>query len=263
MVTIDLMLNRKFNSGLNKCKLGCLYCFADFNEFHKLDSITIPRKPENDLSISLYYPSCDTEFILTQKFEEFVQKLIQDKSKAVISISTKGILRKGLLYKIQHYNNILKDGGIGFIKFSVSFTTKYGIKQVEPRASEYFRRLALLDYICEKGIPTSVILKPILPFIPEEEYIDIVNDTKNICNKYLIGGLYVSESSEFFKNYIENRYVTELKVVDWLPYKPEWKFISSEDKVRNISNYISMIGSEIYESDENLVKSLWEENMKY
>jgi DNA repair photolyase len=255
----QLKFKRKFFSNSTKCKLGCLYCFADIDGFKKLDILSFHTEKKGNEDVLIYYPSCDTEFIWMKAFDDFIQKLIDSGTKSIISIATKSKMGLQSLNKIGSANNLLMKNGIGFIKLSVSITNKSIISVIEPRTSSYKERIELLKYLKENNIPSSVVLKPILPFITDHEYFEIVSDTSPFINNYLIGGLYLSKDSEFYKEYIENKFEIINKQVNWLPYNPSWLFVESTEKINTIRNYISEKNKKSFLSDQELLEVMWEE----
>lgn len=254
----QIKFKRDFYSGNETCKLGCLYCFADIEGFKKLDVVKFSNNKNSECDdVLIYYPSCDTEFIWTDSFDKFIDNLLTSKNKAIISISTKGKLRKLLLEKIKSVNNKLIGENKGFIKFSVSITNKSMINVIEPQTSNYQERLSLLSYLRDHQIPSSIILKPILPFIATEEYLEIIDDTFELTDNYLLGGLYISKENAFYQDYIKDKFKVENKQADWLPYKPMWGFIASTEKIGLISNYILSKNKSSFLSDLDLLESMW------
>jgi DNA repair photolyase len=249
---------RNFFSGKTSCPFGCLYCFADFEGFKKMELINFNEEQDTQNNVLIYYPSCDSEFIWTREFDLFIEKLFNSEQKAIISISTKARLKESILSKIKSINEILIPRKSGFIKLSVSFSTKSRIGEIEKGTLPYIQRIDQLRVFKEMGIPSSVILKPILPFIENEEYAEIINDTSDLTMYYLLGGLYLSNNSDFYKDYIEGRYTTVQKEADWLPYKPEWVFIESGEKIAALKNYIINKGKDVSLSDVELLRKIWQ-----
>jgi DNA repair photolyase len=254
----QLKFKREFYSGSDKCNLGCLYCFADIEGFRKLDVVNFKGKNSESDDVLIYYPSCDTEFNWSDNFDKFINKLVDSNTKSIISISTKGKLRKSIIEKIKKANDILIKQNIGFIKFSVSITNKSMISVIEPHASSYQERLDLLNYLNDQEIPSSVILKPILPFIETKEYIEIINDTIPFTANYLLGGLYVSKESVIYNDFIKDKYETTERKADWLSYKPMWTYIDSTNKMNILQEYINNNNKNSFFSDLELLESMWE-----
>lgn len=254
----QLKFKREFYSGTDKCNLGCLYCFADIESFRKLDVVKFKGKnPESD-DVLIYYPSCDTEFNWSDNFDKFIDKLVDSNTKSIISISTKGKLRKSLIKKVKNANDILIKQNIGFIKFSVSITNKSMISIIEPHTSNYQERLDLLKYLNDQEIPSSVILKPILPFIEAKEYIEIIDDTSPFTNNYLLGGLYISKESVFYNNFIKDKYIITERKADWLSYKPMWAYVDSTTKMNLLEKYLTEKNKNSFFSDLELLESMWQ-----
>jgi DNA repair photolyase len=248
------IMERKFLNYRNvKCKSNCLYCFAhwpiDDTNFDKL------RDFDEDVII---YPFCNDDIIDSDSTDNIIQYLekcliIQSK-KAIVSISTKSNVPEVFLEKIEQINKEHDDHG--FIKLSVSFSCKKESNVIEPNAASYKNRLELLRKIADHNIPTSAILKPILPFIELTEYYEIVRDVSAYTNTITIGSLYVNDDTSFYNDYIKGRYTTTKKQVKWLKNLPLWKVIESSAKVSKLQDYINKNNMKCFESDAEYINSL-------
>jgi DNA repair photolyase len=238
-----------------KCGNNCLYCFAhwpiDDTNFDKLCDFN------EDVII---YPFCNDDIINSDSTDSIIQYLekclvIQSK-KAIISISTKSNVPEILLREIRQINE--KHEGHGFIKLSVSFSCKKESNIIEPDALSYKNRLELLKSIVGHNIPTSVILKPVLPFVELTEYYEIVKDVGIYTNAIVTGSLYVNDGTSFYRDYIEDRYRIVNKQVKWLKNIPVWKIIESDEKLSKLQDYIKQNNIKCFESDAEHLRSLAE-----
>lgn len=72
----------------------------------------------------------------------------------------------------------------------------------------------------------------------------------------MIGDLYVSEDTKFYKNYIKDKYSMELRDVNWNGENGPWNVVVDEEKRIEIINYIVSRGGRVFESDETVMEYL-------
>jgi DNA repair photolyase len=178
----------------------------------------------------------------------YLEKCLSIQGKySIISVSTKSNLPLSFIKQIGRINDRYKNRG--FIKLSLSFSCKDGIGTLEPGAALYEDRISLLKKISECNIPTSVILKPVLPFVDIKDYHDIINDASMYTDAVVLGGLYVNEHDIFYRKYIEGKYSIAKKNVLWLKEKPVWCVVELLDRIGGIKEYIVAQGMKYYDSD--------------
>jgi DNA repair photolyase len=253
-------LDRKLYSASTKCKFGCRYCFAKFEDFdltEQLPGFSVQRAQDN----YILYPTCDAEFFANSAAVDALEDLVgrSTQGRILVSISVKsriGIARAKFLRSL---NERLSATGRGLIKCSISLSTKYQIETYEPLTPGYESRMEALEALSEEGIPTSVNLKPVLPMIPVREYEEIVDDTARYVQAYLVGGLYIDPASEFGRlvNSKYGAYVVNRRV-DWLPSRPEWKYCENPSQTSAICAAILAADRKAFETDVDLVGFLFE-----
>ncbi|MCL2321558.1 MAG: hypothetical protein FWC47_05550 [Oscillospiraceae bacterium] len=242
--------NRVMLHSLVGCPYKCQYCFAKWEQYQ--NNISYIENIRNNIII---YPFCDSEVLFQNHMDNLsviADKSIHEKKRIVISISTKSNLSKSILNDLESVHKKLKING-GFIKLGVSFSNK-SIPTIEKGTTQYYERIELLRKLSEYSIKVSVVLKPILPFITVGEYIEIVNETIRFTDKYLLGGLYVQEHTDFYKHYIEGKYITTQRKVEWLT-GVSWSYIDSAETQNEIKSYILSQGKFVFDSDQELVES--------
>lgn len=244
---------REFFSTGEPCKAGCAYCFARWNSEYCVQSLSCNGK--KGVRRAVVYPSCDGDFFERKQNISMVKKLAETMDNMYVSVSTKCAITPDVLKALCDLNSFLRQENKGFVKVSMSITTKSMIDEIEPGTLHYEDRLMLLKEIANLGFPTSITLKPILPLVADCEYFSIIDDCQNVVQKILTGGLYVNSDSEFFGKYIKGKYETEYRTVSWLPGRPTWLYVSQEEKISRIEEYARSRGIEIYESDIDLVES--------
>ena len=243
------VLERKMIHASTTCPYQCQYCFSKWLNYKRPNTIT---EFIDDL---LIYPFCDSELEF-QDYKtilfEIAEQVNLNKCRIVISISTKSYLKDDVLDELQFlHENLCKYGG--GVKVSVSLTNKT-FPDIEKGVASYAERIDLLKKLTNYEMKTSVIVKPILPFVSPEEYIDILDDTCSFSEKFLIGGLYVNKRTDFYKNYIQEKYETVLREVDWLDGE-NWLYVDSADTQKIIKNHLLAKGKAIFESDRDLIES--------
>jgi DNA repair photolyase len=249
------MIKRVFLNFSNKkmCENGCLYCFADW----PLDdsNYDLLRNEGNDVII---YPLCNDDLTPSDdiaKTEKYLERCLSLQSGfSRISISTKTNVSPQFLEWIAVANRRFANKGL--IKLSVSFSCRGAIPEIEPKAASYNDRLSLLKNIKNQGIPTSVILKPVLPFVETAEYVDIINDASPYTDAVVLGGLYVNQDTPFYHDYIAAKYNLEKRSVLWLKNKPLWLVVESAEKIEQIKDCCAKKGIRCYMSDAEHLATL-------
>lgn len=173
-----------------------------------------------------------------------------------ISVSTKRNLSVSEIDNILILNKWLTDNQKGFVKFSIALSTKTMIDDIEPGTMSYSERVSLIKQLNQNSIRVSLTLKPILPFVPLQEYLDVIEDFKPYINHIAIGGLYLNPISAFYKKYIKDKYICKKRTVSWLNSHPEWYYIEDEEKIKQIESFSNKNNIQIFKSDEELIKSM-------
>ena len=248
------VLKRKLLHASVACPHQCQYCFAKWENYRNDETLT--NAPRKDL---LVYPFCDAE-LESQDFTTVLSSIIEqsdlDKCRIVISISTKSYLQDSTLNELRAFHERLARYG-GFLKVGVSFTNK-SFSDIEKGAASFLERVNLLKRLTQHGIMQSVVLKPILPFVSQKEYIEILDVVSDYSDKFLLGGLYVNESTTFYKDYIRGKYEAVLREISWLNGS-KWLYLDSEETQKAIKNYLIGKKKQAFASDQELVESWLED----
>jgi len=243
-------LNKKMIHAAIRCSHQCQYCFSKWKKYRNCSTA-------NDYTDSNLFicPFCDSELEL-QDYDTILLPIVEQaelyKKCIIISISTKSYLKEETLSKLQLVHEKLSRYG-GFVKVSVTFTNK-SYHDIEQGTASYYDRIQLLRKITTYKMKTSVVIKPILPFVSPNEYIDIVNDTCNFTDRFLIGGLYVDESTAFYKNYIQGKYEIVTREVNWLNGE-KWSYVDSAIIQNIIKEHIVNLGKKVFDSEQGLIES--------
>jgi hypothetical protein len=252
------MSRRAFFSGNRECKLGCLYCFAKFDDYIS----NVPHTPYTCIAsddVSILYPSCDGDFFSDGVAREALAQTVYETDKRIlVSISIKSRLSQAQAQELARMNGKLAMHRRGLVKCSVSITTKHRVEEFEPRTASYEQRLHNLELLAGAGVPRSINLKPILPCIDVREYQDIVDDCAVYSGIFLIGGLYLDGKSPFsLKIAGEFPHLISQRPVEWLPDHPVWQYCADEAQMESIKGYIRSKGKKACDSDTDVVEHLF------
>ena len=245
---------RKLYSATTPCKAGCKYCFSKWSGIYA-EQLQFSIEHNRDKA-AIDYPCCDGEFFDQHNIVDVTKSIMKKMEKVYVSVSTKCNVTDSQLKAIIDLNNMLRDENKGFVKFSVSVTNKVHILEIEPQTASYGDRLDIVRRLVSVGIPSSLTLKPILPFIPDEEYYEILEDFSAVVNRVMVGGLYVCPNTPFYENYIKSKYPTGKREVTWLEEKPMWDYVKNPAKIDRIKQKAIELGMSCFDSDAELVASI-------
>jgi len=236
---------RLFCSGHDRCKNGCIYCFSDWSEGQYFGELSAVQAGD----VSVVYPICDSEVLY--QTQDFFARLCDYAEKAahpvVFSISTKCPWTTRQLDRIEAFNRTYPS----VIKLAVSFSALEHLPQTEPRALSFEGRLALLAELTKRGIPTNILLKPLLPFIGEDEYRRLIFRCAPLCRRFVVGDLYVSPGTPFFEEYISGRYPLLSKYSTWM--QKEVVYVRHPD-YEKILSAVGEAGGQVWESDLSMIR---------
>lgn len=243
---------RKFFSSNIPCKAGCKYCFAKweniYSEFPRLESEKINEKE------SIIYPCCDGDFFSQKELIDNMRNIAAKSEKVYFSISTKFSIIDEEIDIISKFNDELISQNKGFVKLAISLSNISMINEIEPGTSSYTERLQLAEKLFRTRLLFAVTIKPILPFVPIEEYYKIMDDFSKYTKYFLIGGLYINKKSTFYSQYIKPETPVNRRIVEWLPEHPDWDYIQDEKQFKLIRKYAKKNGLYIFDSDVDLIK---------
>lgn len=163
-------MDRCFLSNNVACRGGCLYCFSKWQEYKKFELQSLSG--EN----VIIYPNCDGD-MFDYNFKTILNQLQDIQKKYSLSVSTKFCINETDLQLLKNVHSDLCYMKKGIAKLSVSFSCSNSIEKIEPGTASYYERIQLVKRISENEIPYVTIIKPILPFVENDEYYRIIDDT--------------------------------------------------------------------------------------
>jgi hypothetical protein len=199
-------------------------------------------------------------FALPNPVETLKKLLNYQKS---ISISTKARIAEPMVRKLAELNTIMNRAAC-FLKISVSFSTKYRVSELEIGTASFEERLNMLQLLKEYRIPHCGIIKPVLPGVPVQEYLEIVDALSSACDGVVVGGLYLDDHDSRIKGLDPS---LQRKKVTWAKDNPIWPTIPSTKKIEAIVSYARSKGLLCYHSDlafmERLQSQFSDSRLKY
>lgn len=252
-------MKRILLSDYRQCPFNCKYCFAKWKDYQFQPLYREVAANTRILrGIDVICPACDSDLFA---FEDAVE-VLADLSvlRKIISLSTKARMRESTLKRISRLNKELMRYGC-FIKISVPISCLYSRNSIEEGTASFQERLENLKLLKKYAIPSSVLLKPLLPFVPHDEYGRIIDETSRYAACYLLGGLYVDDGSGFYVEHIKGDYDTEVvcRKVNWIGSKPTWRYIDLPQKRNHIQRCLMNKGKLVFHGDLELIEHLKKE----
>lgn len=236
------------------CKGGCKYCFAKWSSYEPLDGSS-SMQLSGDKEELILYPCCDGDCFYQANLTERIMQLSANYQKVYVSISSKLYPSDGQINQWRNLHQWLVLNKKGFLKFAISISNRSMLNEIEPQTMLYEDRLKLALKMKEMGIPVSLTLKPVLPFISEGEYRSILEDFSPFLRHVLLGGLYVDKAMSFYSDYLGS-YSCAKRKVNWLPQEPEWDYIEDPELMNQIKRNAEHLGMQVFMSDKTLIEEI-------
>jgi DNA repair photolyase len=180
----DISFDRSINP-YRGCEHGCIYCFArpthaymglspglDFETklFAKADAA---RLLERELSAKTYQPKTIAIGTNTDPYQPIERRHLVMRQVLEVLARTNhpvGIVTKSALV-LRDLDLLKPMAEKGLVKVALSVTTLDPVlaRRMEPRAASPDKRLATIKALAEAGIPTSVLVAPIIPGLNDAE----------------------------------------------------------------------------------------------
>jgi len=132
---------------------------------------------------------CDTEFFQSREDSLTILERLSELNKD-ISVITKLSLPKDFIQKLKEIDFNLNQHN-NFLAFSESITCIDSAGEWEPGAPNPESRIETIRMVHTAGIKTMIAIRPLLPTLSSEELEKIVSLTKDYCDGYYSGPLYL------------------------------------------------------------------------
>jgi len=243
-----------------RCPLECKYCFADDLNIEIEGDGTYLSKEQLDLlkklpeEVKLIMLGCDTEFFLNKRESlETINELA--KFGRDISVVTKLPLSKDFIQKLSHINEeIGKSGNV--MSISVSIACLESAQKWEPKAPNPELRIETLKSLHDMGIKTMTAIRPLLPDISNEEIEQIILSTKDFCDGYYSGPLYLKRPDQKLLGHN----LSELKIEEikphWMPDNNTFYKIEKYGQMEFLRQVVKKYGKNMFEGAAEGIKYL-------
>jgi len=174
------------------CSHRCLYCYASsyirdfYNCRPKKNLLTIIKRdleklPKNAVismsNSSDPYPPIEKELELTRKsIEEFRKHQVR-----LLVITKSDIVLRDV--------DLLKEIGAA-VTISITTLDNSLARRIEPSAPPPSRRLQALAKLSEEGINTGMRLDPVIPYVNDQDFRELLKEAKNIGVKHIVSSTF-------------------------------------------------------------------------
>lgn len=174
------------------CSHRCLYCYASsyIRDFYncrpkknllaiiKRDLEKLPKNAIISMSNSSDpYPPIEEELKLTRKsIEEFRKHQVR-----LLVITKSDIVLRDV--------DLLKEVGAA-VTISITTLDESLARRIEPSAPPPSRRLRALAKLSEEGINTGMRLDPVIPYINDQDFKELLKEAKNIGVKHIVSSTF-------------------------------------------------------------------------
>lgn len=202
---------RLFTSmGKNLCPLGCIYCFVNAEGYIRpgrvdtAEAVQELSRIEEDGDIKTIVPAHDVEIFLV---EDWAAKLMQLADFGLhIVIATKLSLEKGMpptgkqrIDQLKAINtSLMEKGALLHLGVSITRLDEEKTREIEPYPSTPTQRIATVKALSEARLPVNIAIRPTLPFVPKEEFEELIARTAPYCESYLVSPLYLTPAMKVY-----------------------------------------------------------------
>jgi DNA repair photolyase len=234
------------------CPLECRYCFVDDINFNQKKDVAYLDNEQLELleklpeEIKLIMLGCDTEFFQSKKNSlETLEKLVE--MGRDISVITKLNLEADFIRKIGEINKKLQETDKS-LSFSMSITCMESYTKWEPKTPNPKKRIETLRLAHQEGLKTMVALRPLLPDVSKKELEEIIVLTKEYCNGYYSGPLYLKKLDGGLVDKNDKNLIIEEEIQPhWMPDGNIFYKITKKGQMENLSELLAKYNKPLFE----------------
>jgi 8-oxo-dGTP pyrophosphatase MutT (NUDIX family) len=171
-------------------------------------------------------PACDTELLLLSDWRNYLDELVS--TEKIISFATKSEINGADLQFLREINEILMTNG-KVLHIGITIVRLRDWKELEPRAPSPSARIATLRRLWEAGIPTIVVIRPMMPMVTPDEIEELVEKTHRFCHGYLSGPLYLTPAMEEYVRCRNISFTVTERIAAWQEEQPRLRIVECAD----------------------------------
>lgn len=236
-------------AGRKGCRFGCLYCFtreSDYQRCPRLDILRTRDLVSTSVSSEVVQPACDTEFLLLADWRNYLDELISVGK--IISFATKADIDGDDLQSLSEANKILMASG-KVLHIGVTIVRLRDWKDIEPHAPSPFARIASLRRLWEAGIPTTVLMRPMMPMVTVDEIDELVDRTYRFCYGYLSGPLYLTPAMEEYMRRRNQPFTMTERIATWQKGQPRLRIVECLDLEDHLRTAAESKGRRLFDNN--------------
>ena len=236
-------------AGHKGCKFGCLYCFTREPQYKRCPRLDILRTRDlvnASIRSKVVQPACDTEFLFVPNWRDYLDELVS--TGKTISFATKMDIYGTDLQFLSEMNKILMANG-NVLNIGVTIVRLRDWKDLEPRAPSPFARIASLCRLWDAGIPTMVLMRPMIPLVTFDEIDELVEKTYRFCYGYLSGPLYLTPAME---DYLKRKKIpvdVKARIAKWQKGQPQLRVVESVDLEKHLLKVAESKGRKLFNNN--------------
>jgi hypothetical protein len=239
-----------------RCAFGCTYCFADFSQYNGTPSLEDVECGAVDMTgVDVVYPACDVDlFALTKRWEDIIERTAG--LERSISISTKAMLSNEQITTLTEWASLLHTRG-QILKIGISASTMSRCNELEPRAASWTQRLDNLSRLRDAGVPSCLVLKPLLSEISTDEYRDMIKAGSAYTSAAILGDEYVDDALAARRpSDADISGALASREVNWLSGRPRWLVREAGDRLFDLARHAHECRVDPYLSDLDYMDAL-------
>lgn len=236
-------------AGRKGCTFGCLYCFTrepGYQRCPRLDILRTRDLVSSSISSEVVQPACDTEFLLLADWRNYLDELISVGK--IISFATKADIDGDDLQSLSEVNKILMASG-KVLHIGVTIVRLRDWKDIEPHAPSPLARIASLRRLWEAGIPTTVLMRPMMPTVTVDEIDELVDRTYRFCYGYLSGPLYLTPAMEEYMRRKNQPFTVTERIATWQEGQPRLRIAECLDLEDHLRKAAESKGRRLFDSN--------------
>lgn len=226
------------------CPYNCAFCYvkSGFNKYPNFNiNEIISYLKSNRKKYNIIYISGDTDSFAPPRTNKAIE-LLEKISKNIdvdITFTTRAVFKNEDIEKLKNISDYMKTKHHKLIA-SISISRLYSSQFIEPKPiPEPESRIELLKKLKENGLYTMLAVRPFLPIIDSNEYIEIIKRCKNYVDAVLGEIWYADDEliNDICKNINKDKISFVDKVMDFDTNKKVWKCYEAEKIVKKVTEY--------------------------